>query len=428
MRNRFGFNVLALALLSPVALASGGNDTDDVDLDKVHVPALENVSVTANPGHGVTFSAGDDFSLRIYNRIQVQWRFSELDPPPGSNAQPTVQNFRVRRARTKFDGHVFSPDTTFRFYLEWASTGSNMLDAWIQQKLWSNEDWTLTGRAGAGKTQYGKEATGSSGGLEFTERSLATRTFADNRSTGALLTLRGQENKLRINVGLWNSDTAAGNRFGSAPNTNNGDNEINFMFGANYDFQGDAGDLESYKQGDLERSDEWAFSAHGALWIGNERGVGGGTPDVDVLAFNFGGSAKGNGVHVLAEAFFYNAEPDVAGSTDTDANGWNVQGSYALEDGWGVGARVSMVDIDSNNGTALITAASGGTTGGGLSLPVGGGGAINGSVTEFTLGVSKYLNGHARKIQGDITFQNVNPDSGSDSDDIILRIMATLAI
>ena len=49
---------------------------------------------------------------------------------------------------------------------------------------------------------------------------------------------------------------------------------------------------------------------------------------------------------------------------------------------------------------------------------------------EFTVGVNKFFDGHARKIQADFTFQQVDNDNAGlmDDDNLIFRIMATLAI
>lgn len=411
MRNHAGFSFATLALLAPMAMANGGED-----LDKVHIPALQDIKVSAKMGKGVTFDAGDDFSMNISGRLQVQWGYSALD----NNVQD-VTSFRVRRARAKIHGHMFSPKTEYMLYLEFASTGAstnNMLDVYISQELWSNDDWMLKGRAGNMKTLYGKEATGTSGGLEFVERSLAARTFSDNRVTGALFQLAGMEKKLHVHAGIFNTSTAAGSAFAAGAGTINPDNELNYTLGARYDLNGDMGG-ESYTQGDLDRKQEWNLSFHGNLWLGNEAGVA--TPDNEIFAFNLGAAFKGSGVHGLVEYFSHSSEPDVSGSTSADSSGFNAQASYTLMEGWGFGIRYSMVTIDSG-GTQVILPASSGVTGGGTVF------LGPGDVSELSFGVSKYFDGHGRKVQADVTLQSVDPDTGTDADNIIVRVMATLAI
>jgi len=403
MRNRTGFSLTALALFAPAAFAGGGTD----DLGKVQIPALKAIDVSYKPGKGITFDGGDEFSLTIYNRLQVQYAFLVLD-----NNVADVSTFAVRRGRTKFKGHVFDKKTNYMMNVEWSTGGNNILDFWVSHEAWSNDEWGVNVRAGAGKTQYGIEATGSSNNLEFVERSLATSTFANTRATGALAMARGMENKLRIHAGVFNTDTAGGSP-AAAQNGINADNELNYTGGVRYDLHKDGGEAESYAQGDLERRQDWDATLAGNIWLGNERAGG---QDIDVFAYTVGGAFKGWGIHGLAEFFSYSADPDVGAKTD--AMGWNIQGSYALEQGWGFGGRASMVTIDDN--ASFLTA----RTGTPITL-----GAVSGDVTEFTFGVNKFWNNHARKIQGDVTFQEVNPDGGTpSSSNILFRVMFTLAI
>lgn len=415
MRNRVGISLTTLALLAPATFAAGGEGDDE--LNNLSIPSLKAVDVEAAPGKGVTFKSGDDFSLNIYNRLQVQWRFSNLEDAPD------VSTFRVRRARTKLSGHVFDQKTQYQLMMDWAQGGAYLLDAWIMQQVWANEEWKLNLRAGAGKTYYGREATGTSGGLEFVERSLAARTFSDTRADGFMAWLNGLDEKLHAYIGTWNTDQAGGSVFAGGSNGLNSDNELNYSVGAIYDINKAMGAPEKYRQGDLERTQDWNVSVHGNLWLGNEQAAPVAGPDVDVFAFNFGGLFKGHGFHALFEYFSYNADIDTPGGVDASSSGWNIQGSYCFDGGWAVGARASMVKIDDNNLAAgALRPTSGGSTGGGTIL-VG-----DGDVTEFTVGVNKFLNAHDRKIQADVTLQSVDPDTGNSQDNIIFRLMATLGI
>jgi hypothetical protein len=412
MHNRVGTSLTTLALLAPATFAAGGENEDE--LKNLSIPSLQGVTVEASPGKGVTFKSGEDFSLNIYNRLQVQWRFSNLEDAPD------VSTFRIRRARTKLSGHVFDAKTQYQLMMDWAAGGSYLLDAWIMQQVWANEEWKLNVRGGAGKTYYGREATGTSGGLEFVERSLAARTFSDVRADGLMAWLNGMEEKLHAYMGVWNTDQAGGSLFAGGSNGLNTDNELNYSIGAIYDLNKPMGAPEKYRQGDLERTQDWNASFHGNIWMGNEGGAPLG-PDVEIFAFNVGGVFKGHGIHGLAEFFSYDA--DIDGVDDASSTGWNVQGSYNMDGGWAFGARISMVKIDDTTAaSALLRPTSAGSTGGGTTL-VGAG-----DVTEITLGASKYLNAHDRKVQADITLQSVDPDVGNSQDNIIFRLMATIGI
>jgi hypothetical protein len=414
MRNRFGFCAASVAMLAAGAAANGGTE----DLDKVHVPALKDVTVSATAGKGITFDGGDTFKLNIKSQMQIQWRYSAID-----GAGQDVVTIRARRIRTKLSGHAFSPKTRFMINQEWGRAAAGPLDIYLEQDLWENEEWSLAARGGRMKTLYGKEATGTSSSLMFVERSLATRTFADNRVLGVLATLTGMEDKFHAHLGTFNDSTAAGSFWASNMGANP-DNEMCYTAGLRYDVHGDMGDT-GYKQGDLARSENWNAAVHGNVWIGNETGPVG-TADQEVLAFNLGGAFVGHGFSALGEFFWHSSEADVTGSQDHEAMGWNIQGTYNLEEGWGIGARLSMVTIDTINAAAVQTIfpTSAGGTGGGTAL------AGAGDVMEVTVGVSKFFNGHHRKVQADFTYQMVDPDAAAvqDLDNLIFRVMATVII
>lgn len=411
--------LLAMAAFAPVALA---NNNGSDDLDKVSLPALQGASIDFKPGHGVTIDGGDEYSLNLKNRLQVQWVYANRD-----NVADQM-SLRTRRARTHLRGHVFSRATRYSIQLEWATAGANVLDAFLEQDLWSNEEWSLSGRAGATKTFYGKESTGTSASMMFVERSLAARTFSgdDLRVAGALFNLKGMDDHLFAHFGVFNQGTAGGSTAASTPGGLNGDNELNFTIGGRYEFGENMGD-EWFQQGDISASEEMQASVHANIWIGNERLSGGGG-DIDVFAYNIGGAIKTGGVSGLAEWFGWSGDPDVTGGQDQDANGFNVQGTYTSDGMWGFGARVSMVSIDNpitaNDGLRPLSggANNGGLTGGGTSL------VTKGDVLEFSLGATRFYNMHGRKLQADITFQSVDPDAGTSQDNIIFRVMATVEI
>lgn len=413
MRYGNGMCLLAMAAFAPVALANNNNGDD---LDKVSLPALQGASIDFKPGEGFKVNGGDEFSLQLTNRIQVQWAYANRD-----NVADQM-TFQMRRVRTFLGGHVFSPATRYRLQFEWNSNGGNTLDAFIEQDLWNNEEWSLSGRAGSMKTFFGKESTGTAKSLMFVERSLAARTLSgdDRRAVGALFNLKGMDNHLFVHAGVFNAGQANGSTFGSGHLTANADNELNYTVGGRYEFGEDMGD-EWFEQGDLAASEEMQASVHANIWIGNERGA---TGDVDVFAYNIGGAVKTGGISALAEWFGWNADPDGAGATtDQDATGFNVHGTYTSDGMWGFGARVSMVNIDNPlTGGAGIFPASTGMAGLGTAL------TTEGEVLEFSLAASRFYNMHNRKLQADITFQSVDPDSGTSQDNIIFRVMATIQI
>ncbi|MCA8971089.1 MAG: hypothetical protein KDC95_14955 [Planctomycetes bacterium] len=426
MRSRTGISLLAAAFMTPLALANGNGPNSSDELDNISLPALRtDASVSFKPGHGFRVDGGDEYSLNLTNRIQAGWRYSNLDMGQDQ------MTFYGRRVRSELSGHVFGKETRYFIQLEWASGGGNTLDTYIEQDLWSNDEWSLIGRAGQMKPLYGKEATGWGTYLFFTERSLAARTLtSEGRVLGGLAELRGMDDHFFAHLGIFNAGYAGGSAFNSGFWQQNSDNEMNYTVGARYEFGENMGDLW-FAQGDLDRSEELRASIHGNLWIGNERATAGGqTGDVDVFAFNVGGAVKTGGISGLAEYFGWSGDPDfnAGANNDQGANGFNVQVTYTADANWGFGGRVSMVSVDApatlgGTGGNLMTIQSAGGLGGGTTL------AGKGDVTEFSLGVSRFFNAHDRKLQADITFQNTDPSGGGGSqDNIIFRVLATLSI
>jgi hypothetical protein len=299
---------------------------------------------------------------------------------------PEVNTFGVQRARTKLSGHAFTTKTRFAINNDWAAGG--LLDAYIEQDVTDN----LIARAGAQKTLYGREATGNSGNLEFTDRSLAARTFSGARSTGLVLQMSAADDKLHLHAGAFNTDTAGGSVFAN-PGGLNGDNELNYTIGVRYDINGDMGDTD-YSQGDLESCRDWNASIGAGIWLGNEEPISAGN-DTDVTAFNVNGAFKGHGFHAIVEFFSSSSTTDTAAATDVDSSGFNLQASYQLNAGLSFGARFSSVTIDDAD-----------------------------AITEISFVANKYLNGHGRKVQADVTIQEVDDDTSN----VIFRVLATLQV
>ncbi len=403
MRNPVGFSILALAAAAPLAVA-GGNETK---LDSVRVPALKSASVDYTPGKGVTFSSGES-DLTITGWFKYQYRFSAGD------ISPDINTFEVLNGRAAFKGHLFKKTTKYYFQLDFANATNVIKDAWVKQRLWSNEDLSIAVRAGQQKTLYGRSETGSSTKLEFPVRGVAESTFSGVRARGANVLVSLLDDRLHLNGGVWNTDTAGGNKLGAGgEDSNNNDNELNFSIGAVLDSD-DEGGMSGlgYSQGDLEGEDELRWSVGGGLWIGNES-----IPvEVDTLGFNVNGAVKINGVHAMVDFFWRNADKDGA-SADATATGLTAQASYTMKNPkYTFGLRYSWVNIDDDAGVdtkiSLMTAANGGS-----SLN-----AVNGDATEFTLMVGRYLNGHSNKILADVTFQTIDPDAGSSTDNVIFRV------
>ncbi len=421
--------VLALAVTSSLALANGGGGGGEGD--KKANP-YQSGQVSWKPGSGITLAETDEFTLKLMNQLQVQWAFNALDNAPDTNS------FAIRRARTTFSGHAFNKDLTFMLRLDAVddttatTSGGNVTairtngpvkDAWVQWAVSKSENGTIGVRVGQGKTYHGLEATGTSTGLFFVERSAATRTFSDERSRGAWVHGSHNENAIRWVAGAQNGDVAkgAGGIAEVGEETPNADNELNFVGSVSYDPMGDVTGgkgNEWWRQGDLGDVKDTMGTVGAGIQIGNNRNIAN-SQDVDSTSINLNTAwALGGGITAQGEVFLRTDNPDT-GPTE-DSTGWYVQGTYTLppsgngEVQWGMGLRINGISTDNTvnflNGTPGLT--------GGVGAP--------GSVTEVSAVVDAFYHGHACKTQMEYTWQDTDPDAGTSSTNHILRIQFQL--
>lgn len=437
MKNPLGFGLAALAATASFAVAGGDDEkkkaasNNNATLEKLGPQETRaDVKVSGGAGKGFTIAIGDDFSIKIANRMQFMWTYGAFE-----NA-PDVNTFAMRRARTSLSGHLYDKDITYFTLVEWLTNGTtatgarsagsgNVLDAWLNWNFWKGEgekNDTIGLRVGAMKQRFGKEQTGTSGKLEFVDRALASTVFSGNRGTGAMIHGSHVEQKLHWNFGVFNSDPAASSGVAeSGENTLNTDNELSFVLGARFDPMGDMG-AEGYEQGDLrvgEDRNKFLASIGAGVAIGNHRVNAATSSDIESMAFNINGSVKTNGFHALAEIFIRNDDRQASTgvtSADTDATGFQIAGSYTLEPSeqgkaqWAFGARYSMIDLDANQigltgGTAGAIATSGG------------------KITDIEAMVTSYYRGHNLKTHLGLRRQTIDPDNGSKIDNDFIEVL-----
>ncbi len=418
MKNLFGIG-LAFAASASFATANGGPKGEPNGPTKVD-PWYQGSQVTFAPGKGITFDGGDGFRLNLQHVIQAQWRYISADA-----GAPDTNGFRIPRARQIVGGHVWDKNITYRIMFDHAdggTTGTARKDFWVKWKFLEGE-MPMSVRLGQGKFRAGRSSDQMGEQLEFVTRSIASRTFATGRSTGALLEGSALEDgMLKWHAGLMNSDTAASSGAFGEENTNTGQNELNFTFGAIFEPMGSMGDdPEMRGQGDLEHSGELKTSFGVNLYLGNERPAG---TDVETTSINLNGEViTGTGISGQGEIWIRN--DDVDGGGDADSIGWYAQGGYTLapvegEVQWGFAGRVSMVDYD--DAPVLM-----GTPGQYVDGPVLLGAATAGDVFEVNLAASAYYHKHALKSQVGVTFQSASPTGGTDTDNVIIEVMMTAA-
>ena len=281
MKNPTGF-ILAVAATASLLPANGGGgegtkkkNADPTTLERlsgVSTPRGE-ASVHAAAGEGFTIDLGDEYSLTVRNTIQAAWGFSSLE-----NAQ-SVNDFDIRRARTRMTGHVWDKSMTYRVMVDWTRSNNInaglLVDGWFRWAFWENENNdSIAVRMGRQKGHHGREFSGDATMMEHINRSLTTQVFSGQRVEGIWFQgthLEGQ--KLHWNAGVGNSDVAA-STFQESFGGSNADNELNFFFDLRFDPMGDFGD-EQFDFVDLEGMEDAKGTIGASVMFGNHRGLGG---------------------------------------------------------------------------------------------------------------------------------------------------------
>jgi phosphate-selective porin OprO/OprP len=279
---------------------------------------------------GKTYFKMKNAGLELTHRFQ--FRFNMLDPDddvllPGTTERGQAKgSFRIRRAKTTFEGWFWKPELTYELQLSWAgpeagaSTDSPLEDLYINWDASGSEK--LQVRFGQFKVPLGRQENTTSIGLQFADRSLLTFEYTRGRDVGVMLHGQLADGKLEYRTGVFNGNPAS-----RITNDN-----TKFQYNARVTWQpwGDVG----YSEGDFESKDKPLFALAGQLENNNLFGAtGGGLGGVGPSDLNttiLGGDAvfKFKGFSLFGEYFARSREPE-AGET-FDSNGYNVQAGFFL--------------------------------------------------------------------------------------------------
>lgn len=292
---------------------------------------------SAKAGSGITYDGGDQFGINMLNFVQARWEFGNNENAADTNS------FDVPRARTLLRGHAFNKNINYVLQVDYMDDASDSIvrDAYVH---WNFAEGVGI-RLGQGKTQWGLENTGTIRGTMFTERSAASQLFSlggpvDNaRTRGAWLMGTNMDSKLRWSIGLVNGL--------GTEETANDDNELGLVASANYDLLGDyfGGGREWWSQGDLRDGDR---ALKGTVGVGYGMDNTNAGVDVETTGLNVNTAWSVQGFQVIGEYYDASIEPD--GGTDINADGYYVQGTYALNKSgdsalrYALGLRYSFVD------------------------------------------------------------------------------------
>ena len=282
---------------------------------------------------GKTTIKSKNAELSLSNRVQI--RFTQEMPEVGDD----VGSFRIRRAKTKFEGWVYTRNLTYELQLNWPDTANPLEDAAVNYDFTDGKKLFML-KGGQYKVPFGRQELTSSGSQEFVDRSIVSARFARGRDIGLQLWGNPLGNKLDWRVGIFN---------GNGRTTSRNDND-KYQYNARVTFQ-PFGDVK-YSEADFETiSAGKPLFAIAGQYESNERPVAaaGSTPahtvDKEILGADV--VFKYKGLFLFGE--WFDASNDrSAGVSDFDDDGINLQAGYLFNQKAEVALRLAEVDPNSD--------------------------------------------------------------------------------
>lgn len=352
---------------------------------------LENGYFTYNRGFGI--HAPDSlFSINMRFRIQNRIAATSMS---GTDLRLHEWEAIVRRLRLRFDGHVYSPRFTYTLQLsfsrgdmDWDNTGfPNIIrDAMLFYKF--NKSLAI----GMGQTKLpgNRQRINSSGELQFVDRSTANAIFNIDRDFGIQVY---HEKKLGSQFTYYLRAAVSSGDGRNVARTDNG-----FAYSTRLELfpLGKFRNGGDYIEADLEREPTPKIALAGFYFYDDRATRNGGTigkamPAGNQRSFaNYGGDflLKYRGLSVNSEYIHREAArplTDVPSLYVFNGYGVNNEVGYVFTNNWGIAGRVTHI-----RPRGIIYQRQ-------YELPT----------DYYTIGISKYINGHKLKIQGDITFKDV---------------------
>ncbi len=333
------------------------------------------------------------FTMATRFRIQTRATYEDYDT---ESTTQDVTDLQVRRMRLRFDGSALDPRFIYKIQLSFTrgdmdydnTDYPNVLrDAAVGWKLFDEDSFKSTLWFGQTKLPGNRQRVVSSGDQELVDRSLLNATFNIDRDMGVQWYNKlGEARPFWLKFAMSNGEGRANN------NSNTG---LAYTARAEWLPLGAFTDGGDYFEGDLarERSAKLSLgvsyqSNRKTNRVGGQTGktfVPGVTTDIETLLADF--LLKYNGWAFSAE--YANRQTDnplITLSSGPDAvfkgSGYNAQLSYVFTKKWSPVVRYTHVRPHD----AILN--------------------FENEKTQYTLGLTKYLNHHKIKIMGDITFED----------------------
>ena len=217
---KFWFTALALLVSAGLWATPAMASSADEDVGNIQRGGAEGAADTTLGKKGLVFTT-DGFSLRVTTRIQFRLTYQNevANGNSGTNGRDFV-NFRIRRAKTAFSGHIFQKEFTYKLQLDWTADGANHIEeAWFRWAIFQYINVT----AGQTKLPWNWEESSSSGSMQFVERSYVNEVFNQDYAKG--LTIDGQVGEdtpwLKYWVGIYNGVLRAADDYRNSDRTIN---------------------------------------------------------------------------------------------------------------------------------------------------------------------------------------------------------------
>jgi hypothetical protein len=219
------------------------NIVEDVLADADTRASLLQDGATAGwDGHFFIGSADGRFRLQLTGLLQLRWIWNFHDQPDRYK-----YGFETSRAELTFEGHVFSPDVTYKVKGEYQEDGGQLIleDAWVRFIM--NDEWSV--RFGQFRLPFTREELIADGYQQVIERSLVNESQNLGYSQGLELLYTDRFSRFAFAVSDGGTDNMGGFLLiGSQPqNTPALDSTTTYALTARYEAKL-AGNWEQFEQ------------------------------------------------------------------------------------------------------------------------------------------------------------------------------------
>lgn len=365
-------------------------------------------------GKGISIIAKDSsFSMKFSTRFQSLMT-NKIVLQDDISDQVVTTNVLMRRARLKFGGYAFNPKFGYKIELgltnrdhgspipETKNSARIILDAVLKYKITKN----TTLWVGQTKLPGNRERVISSQQLQFVDRSLVNSKFNIDRDMGVQL-----HNKHKLGKGLLIEKVSVSQGEGRNITSNNKGGfeytgRVEWLPMGKFTGKGDysGSDLKREKKPKLSIGVTYDYHDQAARQRANQGAFLSSTRSLSTVLADL--MFKYKGFSVMSEYADKRAPKGSVVSYDEDGNvdeyfytgtGLTVQAGYLLKSNWEIAGRYTQIDPSAVNQVD--------------------------NIKMYTLGFSRYIVGHALKMQTDISLTQV----GEKDPELMHRIQFELA-